>query len=62
MQQRNYLTNGSQETVMTLGKRIVNIYTGQKLGYTRTEYQGELLIGDLSENRLDPRWKLLYRG
>ena len=32
MQRRDYLTNGSQETVMTLGKRIVNIYTGQKLG------------------------------
>lgn len=32
MQQRNYLTPDSQEIVMTLGKRIVNIYTGQKLG------------------------------
>ncbi|NRF94928.1 sensor histidine kinase [Paenibacillus frigoriresistens] len=32
MQQRNYLTTDSQEIVMTLGKRIVNIYTGQKLG------------------------------
>ncbi|WNR46287.1 sensor histidine kinase [Paenibacillus roseipurpureus] len=32
MQRRNYLTNGEQETIMTLGKRIVNIYTGQKLG------------------------------
>lgn len=32
MQRRNYLTNDSQEIVMTLGKRIVNIYTGQKLG------------------------------
>ncbi|TXK73510.1 sensor histidine kinase [Paenibacillus sp. N3.4] len=32
MQRRNYLTHDSQETVMTLGKRIVNIYTGQKLG------------------------------
>lgn len=32
MQRRDYLTNGSQETVMTLGKRVVNIYTGQKLG------------------------------
>ncbi|MDQ0900409.1 MULTISPECIES: sensor histidine kinase [unclassified Paenibacillus] len=32
MQQRSYLTPDSQEIVMTLGKRIVNIYTGQKLG------------------------------
>ncbi|MDQ0877126.1 two-component system sensor histidine kinase YesM [Paenibacillus sp. V4I3] len=32
MQQRNYLTPDSQEIVMTLGKRIVNIYTGQQLG------------------------------
>lgn len=32
MQQRNYLTPDSREIVMTLGKRIVNIYTGQKLG------------------------------
>ncbi|NOU89211.1 HAMP domain-containing protein [Paenibacillus sp. LMG 31460] len=32
MQQRNYLTPDSQEIVMTLGKRVVNIYTGQKLG------------------------------
>jgi two-component system sensor histidine kinase YesM len=32
MQRRNYLTHDSEETVMTLGKRIVNIYTGQKLG------------------------------
>lgn len=32
MQQRNYLTSDSQEIVMTLGKRIVNIYTGQQLG------------------------------
>ncbi|MDU0202197.1 sensor histidine kinase [Paenibacillus sp. MAH-36] len=32
MQQRSYLTKASDETVVTLGKRIVNIYTGQKLG------------------------------
>ncbi|NQX71165.1 sensor histidine kinase [Paenibacillus alba] len=32
MQRRDYLTHDSEETVMTLGKRIVNIYTGQKLG------------------------------
>ncbi|KRF11141.1 sensor histidine kinase [Paenibacillus sp. Soil787] len=32
MQHRNYLTPDSQEIVMTLGKRIVNIYTGQKIG------------------------------
>jgi two-component system sensor histidine kinase YesM len=32
MQRREYLTRNSQETVLTLGKRIVNINTGQKLG------------------------------
>ncbi|MEW9700250.1 sensor histidine kinase [Paenibacillus sp. SI8] len=32
MQRRDYLTHDSQETVLTLGKRIVNINTGQKLG------------------------------
>ncbi|MGO4273526.1 sensor histidine kinase, partial [Paenibacillus sp. TAF58] len=32
MQHRNYLTPDAQEIVMTLGKRIVNIYTGQKIG------------------------------
>jgi two-component system sensor histidine kinase YesM len=43
MQRRDYLTNGSQETVMTLGKRVVNIYTGQKLG---------LLVLNIKENSL----------
>ncbi|MBD0381506.1 sensor histidine kinase [Paenibacillus sedimenti] len=32
MQRRDYLTHDAQETVITLGKRIVNINTGQKLG------------------------------
>lgn len=32
MQRRNYFTKASDETVVTLGKRIVNICTGQKLG------------------------------
>ena len=32
MQRRDYLTQDSHEPLMTLGKRIVNINTGQKLG------------------------------
>ncbi|OCT15637.1 hypothetical protein A8709_16370 [Paenibacillus pectinilyticus] len=43
MQRRDYLTNGSDETIMTLGKRIVNIYTGQKLG---------LLVVNIKESAL----------
>ncbi|HHW00348.1 MAG TPA: histidine kinase [Clostridiaceae bacterium] len=53
MQTRDYLTTDKNVPVLTLGKRIVNIYTGQKLGS---------LVLNIKENSLSDIYKKVDIG